>query len=852
MFNNVALDVAIGLVMVYLLYSLLITIIGEMVATWMALRARILRLMIEKMLNDAYYDENGKLKYAGPWNLIKRFFLKEFKDFKYSFAGKFYNQPSIKYLSSKASDSKTFFSETKPSYITADNFADTIVQLLREKGAGVDDMQKIGFSLQFNTYHIQPESLKNLKGIFADSGTDINLFKTKLKAWFNEMNDRATGWYKRKLQLILFWLGFIIAVAFNVDSIQIARFLSKDKEARNQLANMGVALAKDTARYKDFVTANGNSINTEKILDSGYAHVSKDITEANLILGLGWPLANLMKYDSSSFYQKKDSISFGYVKINQSSFKGFKHSLNTLHDSLALNKKRADALMHQLAIYKRDTAIFRLQHEKDLQLKDTLRKKEKLIDTTANELQIVKNRNQTDSESLFIVAQNLQEITKDINSNTSNDFVLIDKIIIDTPDKKLVDTFKNNERAVIYGNRLCTTAEKVGYVLSKCNPFSSDFWSFIFSLQFLGFVITALMLSLGAPFWFDLLKKLVALRGSGVKPEEKEKKQPQQPADNLSTNLKTNQTNTSLPVQDNTEAALSSLTQKTKGEQGIVAVAKQYRPGTNAAYLVIIVENNPILQYMQNKYGNSETLNNGSSIPIEYSIDTPINVASIMDGSEIANQTGALGTGTLGCEMKKNESDMVYFISCWHVMKDNSNWDVSPIVKNITQSMNGNKTPIGVIEEGFLSHDSDIGIDIGIASYINAADATPNPEFLIAAQHRSVTTFDSLVNTPVKLYGKVCKLKNAQIFHDTINAHIKYPDGVTHLMNDVFSIVSKDPETGRKFSPTTGGDSGTVVTDINGVPLGMIIGGNGNFSYAIKFSNLFDPDKPLKQYFFKI
>ena len=29
------------------------------------------------------------------------------------------------------------------------------------------------------------------------------------------------------------------------------------------------------------------------------------------------------------------------------------------------------------------------------------------------------------------------------------------------------------------------------------------------------------MLSLGAPFWFDLIKKLVALRGAGIKPEEK-------------------------------------------------------------------------------------------------------------------------------------------------------------------------------------------------------------------------------------------------------------------------------------------------------------------------------------------
>ena len=43
----------------------------------------------------------------------------------------------------------------------------------------------------------------------------------------------------------------------------------------------------------------------------------------------------------------------------------------------------------------------------------------------------------------------------------------------------------------------------------------------------LGWVITALALSLGAPFWFDLLNKLMKLRGSVATPtsDNKEKKQ---------------------------------------------------------------------------------------------------------------------------------------------------------------------------------------------------------------------------------------------------------------------------------------------------------------------------------------
>ena len=43
MFNSIVLDSVIGLVFIFLLYSLLATILGEMIANWLGLRARMLR-----------------------------------------------------------------------------------------------------------------------------------------------------------------------------------------------------------------------------------------------------------------------------------------------------------------------------------------------------------------------------------------------------------------------------------------------------------------------------------------------------------------------------------------------------------------------------------------------------------------------------------------------------------------------------------------------------------------------------------------------------------------------------------------------------------------------------------------
>ena len=38
-------------------------------------------------------------------------------------------------------------------------------------------------------------------------------------------------------------------------------------------------------------------------------------------------------------------------------------------------------------------------------------------------------------------------------------------------------------------------------------------------VQILGWLLTAAAISLGAPFWFDLLNQFINLRGAGTKPQ---------------------------------------------------------------------------------------------------------------------------------------------------------------------------------------------------------------------------------------------------------------------------------------------------------------------------------------------
>jgi hypothetical protein len=831
MFNSIILDVFIGLVLVYLLYSLLITIVGEMVATWINLRPRILRLSIEKMLNDGYFHNASEWP-ASPaymlpwiiatlistWRIIQSFFLREFKDFKYSFAGRFYQVPIIKYLTDTAGEKRTMFSQTKPSYISDVSFADALTQLLMDRGSGTDEMEKIRFTLTYNTHHIHDSTLKHLQDMAVSSEMNLQVFKEKLRFWYNETQDRATGWYKRKMQLILFWMGFVVAVIFNIDSIRIARLLTKDKDARNELVRMGIELSKDTARYKNFVIRNGDSLHPQQIIDSGYSHISDDIRDANLVLGLGWGTDKLRKFYSYEI----DSLTAQNLFKTDNDLSKYKRAKDTIPVLQAAIDRRMDTI------------------DINAEIINNLR-----VDTTGADSASLKPLKDSIIKTQAIIRQMLVRISRDSLAQQlrSNSLAKTNAIIDSLAGKSFAiikDVRKSNHgKLLVLGTRRYYWYEKIGFVLNKVRHFQG-FW---------GFFITGLMISLGSPFWFDLLKRLVALRGAGVKPEEKPvKKSPETRREEVE-KLLMPPPQPPAPKRVNSKAALALelFTQQTLDDPGIIAIGIEYTKDNNQPFLNVMAENINAKNFLQNKYGVEKKLEDGFTIPIAYSVGDEITLHFAMEGAEIANQTVLLGSGTLGCHLKKRGSDDLFFLSCWHVMKDNARWNETP--KNTT-IISGGK-PLGRIVRGFLSHHPATGMDAAIAQYTTITDAVSNPDFIIKKQYRAVTPFDFAVSTPVTLCGKVSGVIKAAVFHDTINARIKYPDGKTYLMNDVFSIVL-DGDLGGKKLPTTHGDSGAVVIDEKGAPLGMVIGGGGNFSYAIKFTNLFEEDKPFKDYFFKI
>ncbi len=218
MFNSVALDVVIGLVFIYLLYSLLATTINEAIASMFNLRAKKLEKAITRMLDDGIMHNPNIWSFIGDFVMgilikLKFFFLFfSFKNLgttknKMSLVESFYNHPGIKYLGENKISNK-------PSYISSEFFSKAVMDILKEKAGSpnetaIKQMQNGTAALKNSN-----ETKKFIQSLLIDANNDLEKFKISLEQWFNETMNRTSGWYKKQSQKITFFIGFALAISF--------------------------------------------------------------------------------------------------------------------------------------------------------------------------------------------------------------------------------------------------------------------------------------------------------------------------------------------------------------------------------------------------------------------------------------------------------------------------------------------------------------------------------------------------------------------------------------------------------------------------------------------------------------
>jgi hypothetical protein len=243
-----ALDVFIGLAFLYFLLSVVCSSMNEGIATALNLRAKTLEAGIRKLLGDQAATD----AFYGNWR--------------------------IKQL---CKPSRILFRDKKPSYIPSRAFALAILDAFApdDHDRRKDILERVQDLVDKST---NPQVKRFLEDALTETKTEREKLLPALERPFNQVMERASGWYKRRVQVLLFVLALALASAINADSFVIGQRLWKNDVLRTAVAAQAQTTVSDKQAACVQATAAGTKQSPAQVAGACFDQVKQ------LDLPLGW------------------------------------------------------------------------------------------------------------------------------------------------------------------------------------------------------------------------------------------------------------------------------------------------------------------------------------------------------------------------------------------------------------------------------------------------------------------------------------------------------------------------------------------------------------------------------------
>lgn len=208
-------DVAIGLILVFLLVGLLVSTLQEILAGYLSVRGKLLKRALAGMLSAVTADGSGKTLLHG--------------------------------VTSHALVADLVPSKM-PSYVPPANFTLALIDALKP-----DDGSRPLFSQIESGVAALPDgpAKQSLQAFLTEAAGDLSTFKKRIESWYGDTMDRMSGVYKRWSQVFALLAGLAVAIAFNIDTIAIAKTLWVEPQARAAIVAQAQKLEEKDLDEKD-------------------------------------------------------------------------------------------------------------------------------------------------------------------------------------------------------------------------------------------------------------------------------------------------------------------------------------------------------------------------------------------------------------------------------------------------------------------------------------------------------------------------------------------------------------------------------------------------------------------------
>ena len=204
-------QIAIAVIVVYLVFSIMVFTIVEWLTTLIQLRGKKLKQAILKL-----FDDKGSNDSVGE---------------------RLYIHPQI---------AKLFRGKKLPPYIPSNNVALALIDLVKTGEGNVTDENEVYNRYKQGLDQMEDGPLKRLLTSITGHTDSLGRLKYAIEKWYDDYMDRATGWYKIHIRNIILVVSAIVVIAFNIDTIHVVRVSATDKETRDRLNLFADQLVRDS------------------------------------------------------------------------------------------------------------------------------------------------------------------------------------------------------------------------------------------------------------------------------------------------------------------------------------------------------------------------------------------------------------------------------------------------------------------------------------------------------------------------------------------------------------------------------------------------------------------------------
>lgn len=266
-------DLVIGLALIFFLFSMLVSALQELLASWLNWRGQMLQESLLRMLDGTVPPRRGTI-WARLWGLfLQKYWDKRRVDLPpESLAGAVLDHGLVVALAR---------GERLPAYLPSGIVADALVDIFRRMAG---ETAPTGDGIRWAIDHLPPRApVTAFRTILVAAAGDVVRFRSGLVDWYEAQMERVSGWYTRETRYFLMLLGALAAVAFNVDAVSLTNAIREQPALRQQLVDK----AKQEAAQKP-------DAQVPPDFNSSYAAL------ARLSLPIGWPAANICAAEPSA------------------------------------------------------------------------------------------------------------------------------------------------------------------------------------------------------------------------------------------------------------------------------------------------------------------------------------------------------------------------------------------------------------------------------------------------------------------------------------------------------------------------------------------------------------------------